>query len=137
MNTKKQKRLGVGIIIQNQDGDFLLHLRDENTRNMPNQWSLVGGEVEQGERAEDAVLREIKEETGLTTQNPILFSTISFDEKWDAIIFHALVNTDHEKLVLNEGKRLLFVPKEKVSSFINDLSYSNPFLDILKSYLNT
>ena len=30
-----QKKLGVGIIIQNQDDNFLLHLRDEDTNNMP------------------------------------------------------------------------------------------------------
>ena len=136
INMKIKKKLGVGVIIQNQNGDFLLHLRDGKTINMPNQWSLVGGGVEDGESVETAAIRETKEETSLTAQKLTKFSTINFNEKWDAIIFHVLVDTKHEKMVLHEGKKLMFFSKEKVKVFINKLSYSNPFLDVFKLYLS-
>jgi 8-oxo-dGTP pyrophosphatase MutT (NUDIX family) len=130
------KKLGVGVIIQNQNGDFLLHLRDEHPVNMPNQWSLVGGEVKQNENPKKAAVREVREETGFLVKNLIVFTTIVFNKAWDAIIFHARVDSDKQNIVLHEGKELVFFPKDKVANFIDNLSYSNPFLEALKKYLN-
>lgn len=55
--------IGVGGILINKEGDILLL-----KRNRPPEagcWSIPGGAIEYGERAEEAVLRELKEETGL------------------------------------------------------------------------
>lgn len=130
------KKLGIGLIIQNQNGDFLLHLRDECTTNMRNQWSLVGGKVEQDETPEKAATRETKEETGLFVKNLTVYTTIVFDKEWDAIIFHAEVDSDKQKIIPNEGKKLMFIPQNKVINFVKNLSYSNPFLEVLMQFLN-
>ena len=55
--------LGVGAIIF--DGDQVL-LVERGKPPLLGYWSLPGGLVEAGERLEDAVVREVKEETGLT-----------------------------------------------------------------------
>lgn len=44
-------------------GDQVLLIR-RGAPPMENQWSLPGGRIEWGERASDAALRELKEETG-------------------------------------------------------------------------
>ena len=63
---------GVGVIIENQEDKFLLHLRDGNTTRFTNQWCLIGGAIDQGENPLECATREVKEETALTLRNPPL-----------------------------------------------------------------
>jgi len=53
-------------VIVNNDNKFLLLKRSSEPKQwMPNKWGLVGGGIEKGENPQQAVEREIKEETGL------------------------------------------------------------------------
>lgn len=54
-------RLGVGVFILDGEGKVLLEKRSDCGL-----WCLPGGAVEPGETVEQAALREVKEETGLT-----------------------------------------------------------------------
>lgn len=57
-------KLAVAVVIA--DGDrILLGKRGEGTRE-PGRWSFPAGFVERGEQVEDAAMREIREETGLS-----------------------------------------------------------------------
>jgi mutator protein MutT len=86
----KQPVVGVGAIIV-CNGKILL----EKRRSEPGKgkWSVPGGLVELGERAEHAVIREVREETGLEVENPELIDVVDniiFDEKGE-VKYHFVV----------------------------------------------
>lgn len=53
----------VGVFVRDEDGRVLLIRRSDNGR-----WTLPGGGQELGESIRDAMLRETREETGLTVE---------------------------------------------------------------------
>ena len=57
--------VGCGAIIINSKNEVLLLKRSASSRTEPGYWSRPGGEVEYGETVEEAVAREVKEETGI------------------------------------------------------------------------
>jgi 8-oxo-dGTP diphosphatase len=67
---------------------ILLTKRADNLQNFPGAWVIPGGHVEQYEPREQAIIREVKEETGLNFQ-PTLFGT--YDEIFKERGIHAVV----------------------------------------------
>jgi 8-oxo-dGTP diphosphatase len=86
----KKPIVGVGAIIL--DGDQILL---EKRKNSPGKgkWSVPGGLVDLGETAEEAVIREVKEETGLEVYDPRLVDVVSYislGEK-SAVLYHYVI----------------------------------------------
>ena len=61
----KSYGLTVRGIIRNDSGEILIVKRHPKSKTDPEMWELPGGKVEKGEHFEDALIREIKEETNL------------------------------------------------------------------------
>ena len=106
------------VILVDSRGWLLLQERDEHAPVAPNQWGFVGGHLDPGEDWEDAMRRELEEETGL--------SGIEGLELWfDEVVQHSpKVSThlaDHWKIwvgrvdltdddiTLGEGRQIVFV----------------------------
>ena len=63
---------GARCVLSDADGRVLLHLRGD-TRT----WSLPGGAAEEGDGLLDTVVREVREETGLTPLDPVAWGHAS------------------------------------------------------------
>ena len=53
-------RRTVSCWIMNKKGEILLQKRTPNKRRNPNKWAKTGGQVDSGESAEEAIIREVK-----------------------------------------------------------------------------
>jgi 8-oxo-dGTP diphosphatase len=86
----KKPVVGVGAVIL--DGDKILL---EQRKNEPSKgkWSVPGGLVELGESLEDAVVREVKEETGLDVYEPRLVDVVNYVSYGErgAVIYHYVI----------------------------------------------
>lgn len=70
---------GVKILLLNPLGEVLLHHRDDiPTIQMPNTWASIGGEVEPDESLDDALVREVREETGFILSDRSPFAVYHF-----------------------------------------------------------
>ena len=52
-------------IVKNKDNEILILRRHPKSRTNPHKWELPGGKVDPGEFFDEALVREIKEETNL------------------------------------------------------------------------
>ncbi len=99
-----------------------------------NQYVIPGGHIEKGEKMEDALIREVKEETGLDVYDLQLVGVQEsvdsdhFEEKRHFIFLDYTCKTDQYKVVLNdEADEFAWVPLEKLFDY--DLGgFVRPFL---------
>ncbi len=70
MNAKTQSAkpfaLSIKVVIRDDAGRCLLLKRSQSSKGNPGKWDFPGGKAELGEKFDEALLREVAEETGLT-----------------------------------------------------------------------
>jgi 8-oxo-dGTP diphosphatase len=99
----------VGALISDGQGRFFVQRRSGQRRLLPNTWDIVGGHLEPGETPEEALRREVYEETGWTVTQ--VLSTIA-EYRWrgnDGLErletdFYVAVDGDLRSPRLEEGK---------------------------------
>lgn len=110
---------GTVAIITNHSGDLLLHLRDDlpGVIAWPGHWSLLGGGTDPGETQEEAILRELDEEAGLSDIEHLveLFEIRDAHGSGQMITFFAATwEGDATQLPLAEGVKLQFFTPEQL-----------------------
>ena len=101
-----------------QDGCYLMlhRTKKENDLNQ-DKWVGVGGKFEPGETPEECLLREVKEETGLTLTHWKFCGIVTFiSDQWDDVEYMCLYTADEfegELQKCDEGT-LEWVDKDKV-----------------------
>lgn len=65
VKTRNLRRINVGLVITNYNGEILFAKRSSNKKSRPSLWHIPGGKMEEGENFEQAIKRELKEELNL------------------------------------------------------------------------
>ena len=71
MNTSQPLILVVAVALVDPDGRVLMAQRPEG-KTMAGLWEFPGGKIEPGERPEDALIRELREELGIAVKKACL-----------------------------------------------------------------
>lgn len=107
---------------KNDELEFLLLKRSEN-ENYGGIWQMVTGSIDENEKASDAALREIKEETGFTPEKLWVVPNVNsfYSPEKDAVIiipvFAALVNNGNV-VISPEHSEFKWVDKETAKSLL-------------------
>jgi 8-oxo-dGTP diphosphatase len=113
------------VVVPNKDDDnsyrVLLLKRNAHRRTSPNKWQTPSGFMKEGEPAEEAILREIKEETsldGIIKQSGMAFELVDEWARW--IIVPFLISVASEEGVFidtQEHSEFRWMKVDEISSF--------------------
>ena len=120
-----------GLILDNGSGKILLQLRDnKSTIQYPNSWGTFGGQIEDGETPEQAIIREIKEEIDYNLTSPEYFDNYPFDG-YNIYMFRKLDTTVNiNDIKVTEGQKGEFLSIEQIRK--NMCAFN--CLEIVESY---
>jgi len=84
MDTRREVSAG-GVVYRHQGGDREVTLAARRTRRGELVWGLPKGGIDEGETAEEAAIREVREETGLEAEIEAPLGVIRYFYVWEGV----------------------------------------------------
>ena len=121
------------IFIENSKGEYLIQKLPDDT------YSSTGGHINHGEKADDTIIREVKEELGLDVSFdeivPLGFRLVDFPLRY-LYYLKKDIDINDLKLQKSEVKDVSFMTKEEIKDLINkdvmNKGHALMFKEILK-----
>ncbi len=124
------------VLVFDRDARLVIYLRDNKPGiPFPNHWDFFGGHLETGETPEDALVREVEEELGLTLTKWKYFRTYVCTEG-DAYpnvkyVYWSWIDQSVAELTLREGQMLKSIAAEERT----DVKFANILGGILEDFV--
>ncbi len=114
------------VILENQDGLFLIQKRSDTKATRPGQWDITAGAVDAGETSLDGALREAKEEVGLTLPREkmqFLFRDRRRSCYHDVYYVKTAFSLEDCTMQKSEVQALDLVTEEKLLQLVNQMAH--------------
>lgn len=93
----------VGVVIINENNEFLLQKRSKFKRANPSKWGICGGKVDLGETPLEAGIRETLEEIGIgLNREELKFLSTNTNEKLYFTVYYVRKNVDINECMLQK-----------------------------------
>ena len=102
----KKKIIAAGGLVKNDKDELLVIFRR-------GKWDLPKGKLDDGEKPEEAALREVKEETGLQNVFTVKFIGLTYHEYFDPYLKEDVIKETHWFEMHAPGKQKLVPQKEE------------------------
>jgi dihydroneopterin triphosphate diphosphatase len=126
--TKEQYEIPVrcigiaAVLLKRINGEYTILLLKRATKVLEDAWCYIGGGIEEGEKAWEAALREIKEETGITKVS--LYTSNKFDRFYSkkenyiyvAPVFVGYVDENEDVILNHEHKEFVWLTIDEAKS---------------------
>ncbi len=114
--------IGVVVSIEhdNDDQHILLLKRNAQRRTSPNKWQAPSGFIKEGESAEEAIIREVKEETsleGAIAKSGKAFEVVDEWARWIIIPFLISVKSHRVSIDTQEHSEFQWVKLDELQRF--------------------
>ena len=110
----------IGVVILDNDDRIIMLKRNAQRRTSPNKWQTPSGFMKEGESAEEAVLREVWEETSLSgtiKKSGSVFEVVDDWARWIIVPFLISVKTDKVIIDSKEHSEFRWVRVDEISNF--------------------
>lgn len=120
---QNMKRAAVGILLTEINGELnvIFEVRGKMLREQPGDICFPGGKIDSNETPKEAVIREIKEELGLSSENIEIIKELDTVTRYSGLIVHPFLGMvkDLSKIKLNEDEveESFYVPLEYLINY--------------------
>jgi len=117
------QKVVLGAVIFNQDNKILILQRNKDEDIYPNMWELPSGKKEEFEDVDKSLLREVKEETGLSGKILMPFSVFNYkiekpDEIRDSTQINFLARAKSDKVNLSpEHQNFAWIVSGQINNY--------------------